>query len=328
MSGEGRALLSRPLVRLASAVVATGVLGLSLWAAGLKAVLSDIGTTLHVLPWLTGLEAVMVGCSTVALRTLYGATGSVVPLREWLRVGAAGYAVGLVLPMGRSSGEAVRAVILGRIVGGARAAVAAVQMQAVTLLSTAAFALPILVATLLYLPPGLMAGFIVLNTVITASVGLALLLLRQRASPGRRLGGLFKRLEPFGAAFDAAAGASRGELVKSLAWETGGRITQVVQCAVVLSAFGQPSGLLRDMATRGALMVGSAIGDILPGQFGATEATLVAGAAALGLTAANAASLALLIHGAQIVLGLLCAAISFLLPGARRAAVGEAEPAP
>ncbi|MGZ5957124.1 MAG: lysylphosphatidylglycerol synthase domain-containing protein [Myxococcaceae bacterium] len=328
MSGERRALLSRPLVRLASAVVATGVLGLALWAAGLKAVLSDIGTAVHVLPTLTGLEAVMVACSTVALRTLYGATGSVVPLREWLRVGAAGYAVGLVLPMGRSSGEAVRAVILGRIVGGARAAVAAVQMQALTLLSTAVFALPILVATLVYLPPGLMAGFIVLNTFITASVGLALLVLRQRASPGRRLGGLFKRLEPFGAAFDAAASASRGELVKSLAWETGGRVTQVVQCAVVLSAFGQPSGLLRDMATRGALMVGSAIGDILPGQFGATEATLVAGAAALGLTAASAASLALLIHGAQIVLGLLCAALSFLRPGGRRAGVGEAEAAP
>ncbi|MGZ6077940.1 MAG: hypothetical protein ACXWK6_09055, partial [Myxococcaceae bacterium] len=207
MSGERRALLSRPLVRLASAVVATGVLGLALWAAGLKAVLSDIGTAVHVLPTLTGLEAVMVACSTVALRTLYGATGSVVPLREWLRVGAAGYAVGLVLPMGRSSGEAVRAVILGRIVGGARAAVAAVQMQAVTLLSTAVFALPILVATLVYLPPGLMAGFIVLNTFITASVGLALLVLRQRASPGRRLGGLFRRLEPFGAAFDAATGA-------------------------------------------------------------------------------------------------------------------------
>ena len=49
-----------------------------------------------------------------------------------------------------------------------------------------------------YLPPGLMAGFIVLNTVITASVGVALLLLRQRASPGRRLGGLFSRLQAFG----------------------------------------------------------------------------------------------------------------------------------
>jgi uncharacterized membrane protein YbhN (UPF0104 family) len=325
MSREDRALLSRPLVRLASAVVATGVLALAVWAAGAKAVLTDLGSSLHALPLLAVLEAVMLGCSTVALRTLYGASGSVVPMREWLRVAAAGYAVGLVLPMGRSSGEAARAVILGRIVGGARAAVAAVQMQAVTLLSTAVFALPILVATLLYLPPGLMAGFIVLNAVITASVGVALLVLRQRGSPGRRLGGLFKRLESFGAAFDAAAGASRGDLLRSLAWETGGRVSQILQCAVALAAVGQPSGLLRVVATRGALTVGSAIGDILPGQFGATEATLVAGAASLGLTASTAASLALLIHGAQIALGLLCAALSFALPGGRRAAAGRAE---
>lgn len=328
MSPEGRSLLSRPLVRLASAVVATAVLGLAVWAAGAKAVLAEMGSSLHVVPVLTALEAVMLACSTVALRSLYGPGGSRVPMREWVRVAAAGYAVGLVLPMGRSSGEAVRALILGRIVGGARAAVAAVQMQAVTLLSTAAFALPILVATLLYLPPGLMAGFIVLNTVITASVGVALLVLRQRASPGRRLGGLFRRLEAFGAAFDATAGATHAELLRSLAWETGGRIAQVVQCAVVLSAFGQPSGLLRVMVTRGALMVGSAIGDVLPGQFGATEATLVAGAASLGLTAASAASLALLVHGAQIALGLLCAALSFALPGVRRAPVAEAEAAP
>ncbi|HSP18564.1 MAG TPA: hypothetical protein VLQ79_03560, partial [Myxococcaceae bacterium] len=137
MSGGGRALLSRPLVRLAGAVVATAALGLAVWAAGARAVLTDLGSSLHALPLLALLEAMMLGCSTVALRTLYGASSSKVPGREWLRVAAAGYAVGLVLPMGRSSGEAVRAVIIGRFLGGPRAAVAAVQMQAVTLLSTA-----------------------------------------------------------------------------------------------------------------------------------------------------------------------------------------------
>lgn len=327
MSGEGRALLSRPLVRLASAAVATAVFGLAVWAAGARAVLTQLGAHLHVVPMLALLEAVMLGCSTLALRSLYGASGSAVPLREWLRVAAAGYAVGLVLPMGRGSGEAVRAVMLGRTFGGARAAVAAVQMQALTLLATAVFAIPILVATLVLLPPGLMAGLILLNTLITTTAGTALLVLRKRASPGRRLGGLFKRLQPFGAAFDAATGAGRVDLLRSLSWETGGRIAQVAQCAVVLSAFGQPSGLPRVLVVRGALMVGSALGDILPGQFGATEATLVAGAAALGLTAAGAASLALLIHGAQIALGLLCAALSFALPGPGRATVGEAEAA-
>ena len=73
---------------------------------------------------------------------------------------------------------------------------------------------------------------------------MAILVLRQRARPGRRLGGLINRLQRFGPAFDAVAGASRGELLRSLAWESGGRVAQVVQCGVALAAIGQPSGLL------------------------------------------------------------------------------------
>jgi hypothetical protein len=66
------------------------------------------------------------------------------------------------------------------------------------------------------------------------------------------------------------------------------------------------------------LLVGGALGDLIPGQLGATEAALVVGAAALGLTAASAATLALLIHGAQLVLALACTALSFAVPGAPR----------
>ncbi|HZX41550.1 MAG TPA: hypothetical protein VFE93_06900, partial [Myxococcaceae bacterium] len=94
------------------------------------------------------------------------------------------------------------------------------------------------------------------------------------------------------------------------------------------AAIGQPSSLGRVLVTRGALIIGSAIGDFIPGQLGATEATLVVGAGALALTAASAATLALLIHAAQIVLGLLCTAITVALPGFRETSPGGAEVAP
>jgi hypothetical protein len=42
---------------------------------------------------------------------------------------------------------------------------------------------------------------------------------------------------------------------------------------------------------------------------------MVVGAGALGLTTASAATLALLIHAAQILLGLLCAGLTVALPG-------------
>ena len=315
MNLRGPGFFGRPLVRLACAVAGTAVLALTVWAAGAQEVLQRLGASAHALPTLAALEAAMVACSTLALRALYGASAAQVSARQWFRVGAAGYAVGLVLPMGRGSGEAARALLLSRSTGGARAAVAAVQMQGVVLLSTAAFVVPLLVATLGLLGPGAIAGLVLANGVVAGVLGASILLLRERASPGRLLGALSRRLHRFGADFDAAAGASRADLLRSLAWETAGRVAQVVQCGVALAAIGHPSGLVRTLVTRGMLMVGSALGDIIPGQLGATEATLVVGAGALALTAAGAASLALLIHGAQILLGLLCTAVASLLPG-------------
>jgi hypothetical protein len=315
-------------VRIACAVLGTGVLVLAVWAAGARAVLASLGASVHALPALALLEAVMVGCSTLALRALYGDVGPRVAARTWVRAGALGYALGLVLPMGRGAGEAARAVLLSRSTGGARAAVAAVQMQGVVLLSTAVITVPVLAATLGVLGPGLAAGLVLANAVIAGALGTSILVVRERAKLGRLLGGLIKRLERFGLAFDAAAGASRADLARSLAWESAGRVAQVIQCGVALAAIGQPAGLLRTLVVRGALILGSAVGDFIPGQLGATEATLVLGAETLALTAAGAATLALLIHAAQILLGLLCAGLTVALPGQQGTSAGRVEVAP
>jgi len=105
-------------------------------------------------------------------------------------------------------------------------------------------------------------------------------------------------------------------------------VAQVVQCGVALAALGQSAGLARVLVTRGVLILGSAVGDFIPGQLGATEATLVVGANVLALTAASAATLALLIHAAQIILGLACAGIGLAVPGQRETSPGRVEVAP
>ena len=328
MSQGAPGLLSRPLVRIACAVLGTAVLVVSVWAAGARAVLASLGASVHALPLLALLEGVMVGCSTLALRSLYGEAGPRVPARQWVRAGALGYALGLVLPMGRGAGEAARAVLLSRNAGGARAAVAAVQMQGVVLLSTAVITVPVLAATVALLGPGAAAGLILANGLVAGAIGISILVVRERAKPGQFLGGLVKRLEGFGLAFDAVAGASRGNLARSLVWESLGRVAQVVQCGVALAAIGQQAGPMRVLVTRGALILGSAVGDFIPGQLGATEAMMVVGAGALALTAATAATLALLIHAAQILLGLLCAGLTVALPGQQGTSSGRVELVP
>lgn len=328
MSLPGRGLFARPIVRLACAVVATAVLGLTVWVAGARAVLVGLGSSVHALPLLAALEGVMLACSTLALRALYAEFAALPSPRQWVQAGAAGYAVGLVLPMGRSSAEATRAVLLGRSVGGARAAVAAVQMQGVTLVSNALFVVPATIAAVVLLGPGTTAALVLANGLVAGLLGLGILVLRQRARPGQWLGAIAQRLQRFGVAFDAAPGASQGALLRSLAWECVARCAQAVQCGVALAAIGHSAGLARVLVTRGVLMVGSALGDLLPAQLGATEATLALGAQALALTVASAASLALLIHGAQLALGLLCTAVALALPGEPQPTPREAEVSP
>lgn len=311
-----RELLAQPLARLACAVLGVGLLAGAVWMAGARAVLHGLGASVHALPEVALLEALMLACSTLALRALYGSDAARVSPRQWLRAGALGFAVGAVLPIGRATGEATRAVLLRKSVGGARAAVAAVQMQGVALLANALLSLVAFSAALAALGLVGISTLILANGVLGAFAGASILIVRQSGRPGRLLGALAKRGRKFGLEFDAAAGASRRSLVHSLAWESAGRGLQVFQCAVALTAVGRPSGLARTLVARGMLLVGGALGDFIPAQLGATEATLVVGAAALGLTAASAAALALLIHGAQLVLALVCAAVAFAMPGA------------
>src|SRR4029453_13699901 len=95
VSPEAPGLLARPWVRIACAILGTAVLAASVWAAGAPAVLASLGASVHALPLLALLEAVMVACSTLALRALYGEAASLVPARQWVRAGALGYALGL-----------------------------------------------------------------------------------------------------------------------------------------------------------------------------------------------------------------------------------------
>ncbi|MGO9064686.1 MAG: hypothetical protein ACLQIH_08110, partial [Myxococcaceae bacterium] len=100
-----RELLARPLVRLACAVLGAGVLSLAVWGAGARAVLTGLGESIHALPLVMALEAVFLLCSMLALRALYGEDAARVSLRQWVRAGALGYALGAVLPIGRASAE-------------------------------------------------------------------------------------------------------------------------------------------------------------------------------------------------------------------------------
>ena len=310
-----RALLERPWVRVAGGLLGLGVLALVVYASGARAVLTGLGASIHALPAVAAFELASLVCRTLALRSLYGSDSARVAPRQWLKAGALGYAVGAVFPIGRAACEASRALLLGRTVGGARAAVAAVQMQGVALLANAILTLFTFGVALRLLGLGAISVVLLGNSLLTLALGTGILAVRARGRPGRLLGLLTPRGRDFGRAFDASLGASRRNIFGSLSWETAARVVQLLQCAVALAAVGHLTGAGETVLANGLLMVGSALGDVIPAQLGATEASLVMGAAAVGLTAATAATVALLLHGAQLSLALVCGGVALATPG-------------
>jgi len=314
-----RELLHRTPVRVAVGLIGIGVLAAAIAYAGAGDVWRGLGKSAPMLPWVLALEAAMVVCNTFALRALYGPLVSRTSTRGWIRAAMVGYAVGVVAPLGRAAAEASRAVLLKRGVGGPRAAVAAVQMQGVVLLANFIASTIAFIASIHVLGSSRASLFVAANAALALVLGMSILVVRKRGRPGRLMGN-------FGAEFDATPGATRPEVAGSIVWETVARVLQFAQCGVALLAVGRAFSPGVTLAVQGTQLVGSTLGDAIPAQLGATEATLVMSASALMLTSTMAATLALLIHAAQLVLAALCGAGAMAMPsGTAMAQPVEAE---
>jgi hypothetical protein len=113
MSLPGRGPFARPWVRIACAVLATAVLGLTVWAAGARAVLAGLGASVHALPALAGLEALMLACVPAPARC----TASAALLPAPVGAGRSRGARWDRSADGTERAEATRAILLGRSVG-------------------------------------------------------------------------------------------------------------------------------------------------------------------------------------------------------------------
>jgi hypothetical protein len=100
----------------------------------------------------------------------------------------------------------------------------------------------------------------------------------------------------------------------AIAFSVIGRLVQSLQYGVVLHAVGGIATPTAVWATQGTHLVGAALGDLVPGQVGVTEAAYGVFATTLGLGGqpARALSIALMARIAQVALAVGCIFISFL----------------
>lgn len=278
---------------------------------GVAQVLGALAAGASRFPLVLGLELVVMACTLLALRSLYGEAAAALPWAQLARAGLIGYAVMGLVPAGRAVAEVARASMMARFVGTRRAANAAFQMQAVALLANAATSALATLAMWYALGPSLMTAAIAGNCAVTLALGSAILYIGRR--PGVD-GWVARHLAPPSERHHQPTELDLPALRRALLWEGLGRLAQLLQNGVLVWAVGGAFGVLPALASEAVHLVGVALGELMPAQLGFTEANFTLSAQAIGLPPARAVAIALLAHLAQLSWVLVGSLVPLLWP--------------
>jgi hypothetical protein len=287
------------LARVVPALAGLAVLGAVASFAGVADVGKRLGAALEWLPLLLVLEGARLPLEGVVTRRLLGFRASRVPFALLARAQLVFYAVSVCSPGGRVLAEATKVALLGGRIGAPAASAVATASQAASLVADA---LVVLVgAAAVYA----LTGFGELTVLALAFVALCVLLAAvvvaaTRASRTPRVLERFPKLAQFLERWRRAARAQRLLAGDVIALLFVARLAQVLFLGVARAAAGGRFSLLDAFALMALVTAGTALGEAIPAQLGATDAVLVAAAPALGMDRAQAATIGVLFHVAQL----------------------------
>ncbi len=296
---RGTALLQSLPGRLALATLGLCGVAILIHRASGQSVLAALTAAAVYFPIVVVLEGAMLACEALALWLLYGDARHQLRPAVMARAALVAYPMMVLLPMGRAAAEAMRAGLLAPYTSSARAAAAATRMQGISLVANAAISLPCALAALLLLGPSVLPAAIAANGCAVFFLGASVLYGGRRAGLGAWLGRLFKRVGKSGSQFDQHLREGATIPPRAVLGAFASRVLQFTQYMVLLRAVGGQLGLVRGLTAQGIHLVGSAMGDFIPGHLGVTEASYSIWSSALSLSAGTALAIALLAHLSQ-----------------------------
>lgn len=305
--GRGR---RKALVHVLLALVGIAAMALLARSVGAHRLLAIVRASARWLPVLFGLDVLRLGFEAAATWALSARVRALVRLPALCRVHLVANAVSMVMPAGRAAGEAVKAAMLSRFIGVPDAAAVGAAGQATAMLGGVLIAVPCVAAALLLTGLSPLAGAFALY----AGGAAAFFALFQIACRRREIGGFvlrrFARAGQATAAFhDAIAGIPVFPPAATAAAFVS-RSIQVLELGVLLHALGGRRGLGGALVSQGVSMVGGSLGDLVPGQLGATDGAFALAAPVLGITVADGVAMAVLLHCVQLA----WAAIGWTVP--------------
>jgi hypothetical protein len=318
-----RDLARSTIGRLAASMLGLAIVGVIVYSIGADSVVHALSDAAPYFGLVVAIEVCVLACSLRALRTLYGPAAQRVPAKQLVRAGIIGYAFAGIIPGGSVVGDATRATLLSRYVGAGRAGGAAARMQAVSLFANGVISIPCAIAAIAMVGTTWLPLAIAINATVCVGLGVGLLAVATRGRMGAWLGRRFEKARAFGAELDAAVAGEPLLPYRAIAWESLGRCLQVAQNGVLVACVGGALGLVPALTSEGIHLVAAMVGYIVPANLGATEGNYTLAAGALHLSTANAVSIALLAHLAQLVWVVVGVAVLLLWPNRQVAAIAN-----
>jgi hypothetical protein len=290
----------RLLLHLAFAVVGVGALGAMIHQVGPAKLGALLAGAVGWLPLLLALEAVRIAADAASTYFLYRRWGSGLPLREILRVQLVAYPVSILAPASRTAAEAMKAQALARLTTGARAAAVATMNQSFALYGGALITVPCLAASLAMTGASVLSLGLALQLVLSAAAGVGLQFVARGRAVGGWLGRRFARVAMAAEQFQTALSEHAPVSALPLSCAVVNRTAQVLQYTILVLAMSGSTSLGRSLLAQGINLVGTSLGDLVPGQLGVTDGAFALSASALGITAADAIAISVLAHFVQM----------------------------
>lgn len=290
----------RLLLHVAFAVVGLGALGAMIHHVGPATLGALLASAIGWLPLLLALEAVRIAADAASTYFLYRRWGDGLPLAEILRVQLAAYPVNILAPASRATAEAMKAQALARLSTGARAAAVATMNQSFALYGGALITLPCLAASLLMTGASVLSLGLTLQLVLSAAAGVGLQVVARGRAIGGWLGRRFARVAKAAERYQAALSEHAPVSGLPLSCAIVNRAAQVLQYTTLVLAVSGSTSLGRGLLAQGLNLVGTSLGDLVPGQLGVTDGAFALGSASLGISAADAIAISVLAHFVQL----------------------------
>lgn len=276
---------------------------------GIDAIASLLRSALPWIPVLLALEAFRIWTEATATIGLCGADATRLDRMQWIRLHLIANTALVILPGGRAVSEGVKIARLAPVLGPGRAAAIVSVQHVATLLSIAAFTLP--VAALVRSSP-LVAWALVVQGALCLAGAVGLQLAMRHAIVPRVVARWLGPTEPVVDEVKATARALPWLPMGALAAKLANRLAQVAQLAILLRALGGAEGLGSAFVASGVNLVGSAVGELSPAQVGGTEGAFAMAAGALGITVGAGIAIATLLRLVQLAwsgVGIVCAVL-------------------